>query len=188
MGAPRQRPPYSADVFRRVCAVAALVIAPMAVTATALADSSPPPEPDSCFSANPNGDLPTCTTDDNGKWQVDYPPGGSDNPLAIAVPLFLIAAVVGGGLTAWRVSTARSLARRAGMDPGQATAITLLGNDGLDAAYVASAVRTAQQRPEPVVPRKSTEDRLRELDRLRAADLVTDEEYARQRGVILDSV
>ena len=160
----------------------------MGVTATALADTSPPPEPDSCFQTNANGDLPTCTTDSNGKWQVDYPSGSADNPLSIAIPLFLIAAAVGGGLTIWRVSTARSLARRAGMDPGEATAITLLGNDGLDAAYVASAVRTAQERPDLVVPRTSAADRLRELDRLRASELVTDDEYARQRKVILDSV
>jgi hypothetical protein len=55
--------------------------------------------------------------------------------------MFVLAAVAGVGLTIWRVSLARDLARESGMDPDRATAVTLLSDDGLDATYLASSRR-----------------------------------------------
>jgi hypothetical protein len=123
-------------------------------------------------------------------------PGVDSNPLHWFVPLMVIAGIAGIGTTVWRVRTARALAEDAGMDPGRATAITLLGNDGLDAAYIASAVHAAhqrgmdpRQRPDLPIPRPtSAEDRLRELQRLHEQGLVTDEEYTHRRSAIVDTL
>ncbi|MDQ1696438.1 MAG: hypothetical protein QOJ03_1791, partial [Frankiaceae bacterium] len=98
------------------------------------------------------------------------------------------------GLTIWRVSTARSLATRAGLDPNEATAVTLLSDDGLGAAYLASSLRQPSQQPAvpssaTVVPAQhSAEDRLRELAGLKAQGLVTADEYDARRKAILDAL
>jgi hypothetical protein len=89
--------------------------------------------------------LPTCT-EVNGQWSVsygqDFGGGGEGIPsgfIALAVLVFLI----GGGLAVWRVSMARQMATNAGLNPGQATAVTLLGSPGLDAAYLAAKLAAA---------------------------------------------
>jgi hypothetical protein len=129
--------------------------------------------------------------DANGTWSVQHTgtdPTGDGNPSGF-IGLMVVVAAAAIGMTVWRVSTARRLARDAGLDPADATAITLFGNDGLDATYVASAVRSAQQRRDLPIPRaRSTEDRLRELQRLHAQGLVTDEEYARRRSALVDTI
>jgi hypothetical protein len=98
----------------------------------------------------------------------------------------VVVGLVGLGLTAWRVSTARDLARKAGMDPDQATAITLLGGDGLDATYVATSLRRPAQPPAP--PARTVEERLLELQGLKDQGLVTDEEFQARRAAVLDSL
>ena len=59
--------------------------------------------------------------------------------------LFVLFIVIGIATTVWRVSAARSMARRAGMDPDDATAATLLTQNGLDATYIAANLRDMQQ-------------------------------------------
>jgi hypothetical protein len=103
----------------------------------------------------------------------------------------VIAVAIGIGTTVWRVRTARSLAEEAGLDPDRATAITLLGNNGLDAAYVASAVRRGDAQPsrtDPLPSPRDSAERLRELDGLRREGLVTEEEYQARRKVIIASL
>ena len=175
-------------MIRRFVAAAALVSALFVgavagFAAPAFADASF--DPTDCSNVAPGAAVSGC------------PDTGSDqpNPLNWFVPLMIIAGTIGIGTTVWRVRTARSLAQEAGMDPDQATAITLLGNNGLDAAYIASAVHTSRQprdlrqRPDLTIPRARTvEDRLRELQRLHEQGLVTDEEYTHRRSAIVDTL
>jgi len=163
----------------------------------ALADDPTPP-PGVCDNLSV-GDA--CLQAPDGTWSVQHNVGGfGSDPSDPGIPgafvgwmIFVIA--VGIGITVWRVSTARRLARNAGLDEGDATAVTLLGNDGLAATYVASAVQSAQQRRAPEarrdlpIPRAtSTEERLRELQRLHDEGLVTDDEYTQRRSAIVNSV
>jgi hypothetical protein len=105
------------------------------------------------------------------------------------VALFVLAGVTGIGITIWRVTMARGIARQAGMNPNTATAVTLLGNDGLDAAYLAANLRNRPTTAPADVPSpRTTEERLGELQRLKDQGLVTDEEYDAQRKAILGSV
>ena len=168
-------------MIRRLIAVAALVTALCAgVAAPAFADGSA--DPTDCTNVTPGttADCPDFTT-----------PSGDPNPFAWFVPLMVIVVAVGIGTTVWRVRTARALAEDAGLDPDRAAAVTLLSDNGLDAAYVASAVRRSdappsRMRPLPL-PRDNAE-RLRELDSLRHEGLVTEEEYQARRSAIIASL
>jgi hypothetical protein len=91
------------------------------------------------------------------------------------------------------VSTARRIAREAGLDPDNAAATTLLTPNGLDATYLAASLRRAQ--PEgghssftPTdLSHRSTEDRLRELQDLRDKGLVSQAEYDdRRKGILAE--
>jgi hypothetical protein len=62
---------------------------------------------------------------------------------------------------------------------------TALSQDGLAATYVASNLA---QKPAPGGPVRTTEERLRELDRLHTQGLVNDDEYTDQRQRILGTL
>lgn len=117
------------------------------------------------------------------------PDGGPGIP-GWFIALFVIAALVGVGSFCWRISVARKIARDAGLDPNTATAVTMLGKDGVDSAYLASALasRARAQSSHPVPPPKTTEQRLRELQALKDKGLITPEEYAARRQKILDAI
>jgi hypothetical protein len=103
--------------------------------------------------------------------------------------LFVLVALVGVGLTIWRVSLARQMASESGMDPDRAPAMTLLSDDGLDATYLASSLRGGQAHQAPEAPEpRSVSARLQELLELRDAGLITYEEYESRRKDILDSL
>src|SRR5690349_9111930 len=73
--------------------------------------------PDMCFKTNEFGDLPTCTYAD-GQWQRSYEGDigmGGGGPGAGFAGFFVLALIVGIAITVWRVSTARRMARQAGM-------------------------------------------------------------------------
>ncbi|MGZ4437405.1 MAG: SHOCT domain-containing protein [Nocardioides sp.] len=103
---------------------------------------------------------------------------------------FVLALLIGVGVTIFKVVTARSMARRSGLDPDQATAVTLLGEDGLDATYLAANLRgpgsTPPSTPAPTV--RSPQERLQELASLRDQGLLTPEEYDARRKLVLDSL
>ncbi len=154
--------------------------------------------PDWCFESNDQGDLPDCVYS-NGEWSQTFDGGGFADPAAgipaaFAAFFFLVVLLGVAGLV-WRVSTARRLARSAGMDEGDATAMTLLTDNGLESTYLAANLRP------PVAPAahpaatagppersRSSADRLRELQDLLAAGLVTQEEHDARRRAILDSL
>jgi hypothetical protein len=105
------------------------------------------------------------------------------------VALFL---VVGLAMFVWRISLARRVARQHGLDPDQATELAILGDNGLEATYLAGSL---SDRPEvdpgtPVAasPQRSAEERLLDLARLRDEGLITPDEYDARRRAIIDSL
>lgn len=98
--------------------------------------------------------------------------------------LVLLAGIAG---TVWRVSTARRMARDSGMNVGDATAMTLLDEDGLSATYLASNFRGAPSRTADPAPASAAE-RLRELAGLRDQGLITQDEHDERRARIIDGV
>ena len=114
---------------------------------------------------------------------------GSGFPVGFLLPMLLVL-LVAIGTTVYRVSVARSMAEKSGLDPGEATRVALLDDDGLSATYIASQMHghEAGQANASTVPGRSTADRLRELDSLRTQGLVTEDEYAQRRSAILGEV
>ncbi len=144
---------------------------------------------------NHGGVPPTCTKV-NGAWVASWPDasgsgGGSGVPGGFMV-LIVIGFLVGIAITVWKVSTARQLARRSGMDPGLATQMTLLTENGLDATYLASSLRQQPATSPPPAPSpapaRDVSARLAELKGLLDQGAVTQSEYDARRQVIIDSV
>jgi hypothetical protein len=112
-------------------------------------------------------------------------PGVPDLSLVFFV---LVAAMLVGSIV-WRVNAARSMARRAGLDEGEAVRMALTSEDGLTATYLASSLRgQAAGAPGRDHVVRDTASRLRELDRLLSEGLITQDEHASRRAGILDEV
>jgi hypothetical protein len=104
----------------------------------------------------------------------------------LVVIVFVVLAI---GSAVWRVSTARRLAASSGMDPGLATSVALLTEDGLDATYLAANLRgQAPASAAPPASPASAAARLAELRGLLDAGLVTQAEYDERRRAIIDAV
>jgi hypothetical protein len=167
--------------------VAALTLAVIAA-APAVADGGPDDPPDSCFRTNANGDLPTCTWD-GSSWHRSYetatPTGGGLGGFAV---LFVLVVLAGIGLTVWKVSTARRMARESGMSEGDATAMALLTDEGFEATYLASNLRPRpDQGAAPAAPPAATAAaRLRALRELLDDGLITQTEYDDRRRAVLE--
>ncbi|KAA1418306.1 SHOCT domain-containing protein [Mumia zhuanghuii] len=113
----------------------------------------------------------------------------SDGGVGVVLALALIAGVVVLGITAYKVSMARDIARRSGMDPDKAAAMTLLSDDGLDATYLAANLRDRDPSDvQQAAPARTPRERLRDLTELKAQGLVSEDEYAQRRAAILDSI
>lgn len=116
------------------------------------------------------------------------------------IGLMVVFGLIGLGITVIKVSMARDMARRSGLDADEATAAMLLSEHGFEAAYLASNLRRTTGAPAAAdnghvvadltdrAPARSIEDRLRELQRLHDTDVVTDAEYAERRAAILAEV
>lgn len=109
---------------------------------------------------------------------------GMDGMPGIFVFFFVVTLVLGVGSFVWKISTARDLARRAGMDPDEATAMTIMTENGLESTYLASNLRnqTATTAAKPAA------ERLAELASLRDSGAITEDEHAERRREIIDSV
>lgn len=188
---------------RRMWPLAGLVAGPLLVLAlvsgapAAFAGGGDNP-PDWCFRPNANGDLPTCTWN-GSSWHRSYDSGmnvvgGGGGGSGGFAALFVLMLVAGIGITVWKVSTARRMASDSGMDPDDATAMTLLSDDGFEATYLASSLRGRVAPPQdapdttPVTAPPSVAERLRELASLRDQGLITPEEHDVRRARIIDSV
>lgn len=146
--------------------------------------------------ADHNGEPPTCTKV-NGQWVASWPDdaglssgGGGGGTIAALLIIGIIGTVA---VVAWRVTTARRLARDAGLDPRLATQVALLTDDGLDAAYLASSLRqpAVGAGSAPVAPppgARPVADRLAELASLRDRGLITETEYDERRRAIISEV
>ena len=148
---------------------------------------------------NHNGEPPTCTKTANGTWVASWPDdslGTSSGIPGFFVFFAVVIIAVGIGITVWRVSTARRLAQDSGMDPGLATQMTLLTENGLDATYLAASLRPSQatsppQSPTPATPSttgRSASERLTELASLRDQGMITEAEYDERRRSIIDGL
>ena len=111
--------------------------------------------------------------------------GDASGPPGWFVLFFLLALGSSIALTVWKVSTARRMARDSGMDQSDATAMTLLSDEGFEATYLASNLRD-QTTPQPGT--RSTAERLRELQALLEQGLITQDEYAARRQALIDGV
>jgi hypothetical protein len=140
-----------------------------------------------------NGEPPTCTKV-NGQWVASWPDDNVSSGIPGGFVFFgVIVVVLGLALFFWKVSTAQKLARQSGMDPGLATQMTVLTDDGLEATYLASSLRGARTEPQTPAtpsasPSASATSRLEELKRLLDGGLVTQAEYDERRKAIIDSL
>jgi hypothetical protein len=81
------------------------------------------------------------------------------------------------------------MARRSGMDPDEATAMTLLTDDGFEATYLASNLRGESPAPAPASGAPpAAAGRLQELQGLLDRGLITEAEYAGRRQAIIDAI
>lgn len=138
---------------------------------------------------NHDGEPPTCT-EVNGKWVASWPDdlSGSGGTGGFAF-VFVLAALVGIAVVVWKVTTARRLAAGSGMDPGLATQMTLLTDEGLEATYLAASLREpASASPATPAEKVKTAERLAELKGLLDEGLISQAEYDGQRRAIIDSV
>ena len=134
-----------------------------------------------------NGEPPTCTKV-NGQWVASWPDDSATSGFGGGfVFLLVVGALVAVALLIWRVTTAQRLARQGGMDPGLATQMTLLSDDGLDATYLASSLRQPPPSTSPA-PAPSAAARLEELKGLLDQGLVTQAEYDERRAAIIGSI
>ena len=145
-----------------------------------------PVAPDWCFEMNDSLEMPTCTWD-GSQWHRSYQDdSGFPGAFGAIFVLMLVGAVA---MFAWRISLARRVARDTGMDPNRATELTILGENGLEAGFLAGHLRQRPADQQPAAPAvRSAEVRLRELADLRDQGLVTPEEYDARRQAIVDSL
>jgi hypothetical protein len=106
----------------------------------------------------------------------------------IFVVFFVLVLVAGVGTTIWKVTTAQRMARESGMNESDATAMTLLTDDGFEATYLAANLRGKTQPEPPAAAPASVAERLRQLGELRDQGLITTAEYDARRAAIIDSV
>lgn len=148
-----------------------------------------PPAPDWCFDVNDAGQPSSCSWNGTA-WQKSYE-GGVDGAGAPGWfgGMFVLMLLVAAAMFAWRISLARRVARSTGLDPDQATELAILGDNGLEAGYLAGHLHHRPATEPPSAPAgRSVEIRLRELAQLRDQGLVTPEEYDARRGAILDTL
>lgn len=116
--------------------------------------------------------------------------GAPSMPAGFGVFL-VIGILLAVGSIAWKVSAARRIASKSGLDPDQATEMALMTDDGLEATYLASSLRQPPadeaSAPSPP-PNRSVTERLEELEALRRDRLVAEREYAQRRKAILDDL
>lgn len=118
----------------------------------------------------------------------------STGPPGWFVGAFVLMIVVAVGTTIYKMSVAHDIATKSGMDPGDAANMALLDEHGLAATYVLSNLKQpAAETPEAEAPttdgaRRTVEQRLAELDSLRAKGVVTQAEYDERRTAILESL
>lgn len=134
------------------------------------------------------GQPPTCTEVD-GTWVPTMPDDGGMPGEGLFGVFFVLVIVLGVGSMVWRMSTARRIAEKSGMDPDIATQMSLLTEHGLETTYLAANLKQPSPAPTDagLAPR-SVAVRLAELESLFDQGLITQTEYDERRKVIIDSL
>jgi hypothetical protein len=150
--------------------------------------------PAECFQSDEFGTPATCTKVGD-EWVVSYDDGFGVSEAGAGMPgafgaFFVLMLLAGVAFTIWKVSTARRMARDAGMSEGDATAMALLTDDGFEATYMASSVRgrIPDAPPATTGPTGTPSERLAELKGLLDQGLVTQDEHDAARRRILDGL
>src|SRR5690349_367434 len=89
-----------------------------------------------------------CPEGGNGTAECPYiddtlPDGDGGSGGDLVAGFIIVALLVGGGTTLYKVTAAKDMARRAGLNEHDAAVATVLSEDGLAATYVASSLRSA---------------------------------------------
>lgn len=190
--------------LRRILAAVGLVLAIFLLSPLAPAHASSTLQECIDQAESHDGEPPTCTEVD-GEYEASWPDDVSDESFnddsftddsfsgdegfgGSFIALFVIVGLIGVGVAVWQVSTARTLAKRSGMDPNIATQMALLTDDGLEATYLAANLRQQTSPPAastPVPPTVSASQRLTELKGLLDANLITQAEFDERRTAII---
>lgn len=148
-----------------------------------------------CFDqaeAAPAGETPVCDVDDDGSdtgWSDD--PMADDDGFGGFIALMVVVALAGVAISVWKVTTARTLATRSGMDPDLATRMTLLTDNGLDSTYLAANLRQSGAPPASPAPAPApapAAQRLVELKDLLDGGLITQAEYDDRRTAVIEGL
>jgi len=123
-----------------------------------------------------------------GDFDTPFPGGEMDSAFNAFGAFFILAIVLGVAGTIWKVSTARRMAEKAGIDPDDATKMALMTDDGLEATYLASSLRQPLPHAAAEPTDRPVAERLKELDALKRDGLITAEEYDERRKAILNDV
>lgn len=143
---------------------------------------------------NPDGTPVECdpsVLDSDSDFSSDFDEG---LPVGAFVGAFVVIALLGAATTVWKVSTARRLATESGMDPGLATQVTLLTDDGLEATYLSANLRgkkvadsdSVDDGPAPIPA--TAAQRLAELKTLLDDGVITQAEHDARRQAIIDAI
>ncbi|MDQ1688080.1 MAG: hypothetical protein QOK42_1055 [Frankiaceae bacterium] len=160
-------------------------LAGLVVAGAALVGSSAPATADPIPPSCPEGGLGTADCPYIDNTDSGFGSGDSD-PSGMFAGFFLLALLVGGGTMLYKVSVAKDMARRAGLDEHDAAVATVFSEDGLAATYIASSLQPRHSASAAAPPaQRSVESRLAELKRLRDKGLVSAGEYDARRDAIL---
>jgi len=119
----------------------------------------------------------------------DDPFASDDDGFGAIFGLFVVVGLVLGiGGAAYRMSTARNIAAKSGMDPDDAARMALLDDNGLTATYVLANLPSKESVAPAADQDRTVEHRLAKLADLLERRLITQAEYDEQRAAILGSV
>ena len=105
--------------------------------------------------------------------------------------IFVLFIAIAIGIMIFKISMARGMAEKSGMDPDDATLMTLLDDNGLSATCLASNLRPETTDSPPPKARTAHADaatRLEELKGLLADGLITQAEYDERRKAIIAAI
>jgi hypothetical protein len=183
---------------RRLAVLGSLVVAIWAVPAARAAGIAAH-FPHKCLVANEFGDLPTCTRSGSGGWVAVYPNSGIDGSTSGTgfpsgfIALFVIVALIGIGVTIWRISLTRRMAQSAGVNPSDATALAVLGGpNAIDTAVLAKTLSHHSADTAPPATGKphgaTVEARLTQLRQLKDDGVISADEYESRRAAIISTI
>ncbi len=149
-------------------------------------------EPPTCTQYNGSGGYVASWPNDGFSGGGDDFGTGGDGFGALFAAFFVLVVLIAIGSAVWKVSMARRMATASGMDPGLASQMALLTDDGLESTYLASSLRgTTPPATPPATPSavpSTTRERLAELKGLLDDGLITQAEHDERRRAVIDAL